>query len=900
MDDEVDEQSRGLKTFELQNNAGKIKERRRPKVIRYCRFNIEENPQEYFREMIMLFLPWRNELEDIEQANHEEIYRHNLDEIQKNFKLFNKIDLDLSAIYREVQEERDAEEYEIENEPSNRQQQEIEEEENQVHAVNYFDYDDTIIKPNIMIEMGEEAAGVDEVKRYKVPDQLNKQDYLNLCDSLNEKQHAYLMHLINCFKQKDIPIHHYISGSAGVGKSRLIEAINQSIIRLYRTEAGSADNFEVLLVAFTGNAAHNIKGMTAHSAFHLSTTEGTTRFKNLSDDLRNTLSCRFRNLKLLIIDEISMLSSDHFMEIDGRLRETLDPNKPFGGVSVITVGDFHQLRPVGAHYVFQDPCGKGLKQIAGNQIWKLFTMFELTEIMRQKEDKQFAEVLARVGDFKQTSEDIKLLESRIFKEETMPEEGKNAIRLVCAQKDVAIVNSNFIKRAENSGNQKIIKFTAIDKFIGINLSESSKTQAQYALDQFAANFEHKKTKNLPKELNLIIDMRYMVSTNLDVSDGLYNGAVGRLKFMEILNNHLEVIYLEFDDASVGIIARGNRKAVMTQNKLPSTWTPISTTKQVFRVTKSQTQVCREQFPLLEAEASTYHKSQGRSLNYVVNQFHSITKMRVNLQMMYVGLSRATTLNGLFIIGDLRIPAPTQDALIAIGELDRLRKDCTLKLNFTHLQTQKHPEYIQLTSFNIQSLPAHLSTIKADGVFKSSDILLLQEVWAVTDINYTLPGFIEIIRNNFDRPSARGTLVYSKNEQFQQVNGIIKSEFSINNRNIEISSFVINQIRIINVYCHPNSSDNIKNAFLPYKEYLREPNVLVCGDFNQNMSEQNGIEIYLKQEYGLTMLSPREPTTNAGTTIDAIFGRLRDFNSRCYIYESYISHHKPLVIQVFRK
>ncbi|KAG5674316.1 hypothetical protein PVAND_004293 [Polypedilum vanderplanki] len=38
------------------------------------------------------------------------------------------------------------------------------------------------------------------------------------------------------------------------------------------------------------------------------------------------------------------------------------------------------------------------------------------------------------------------------------------------------------------------------------------------------------TTNLIRQLDLIIGLRYMVSTNIDVSDGLFNGASGILRF----------------------------------------------------------------------------------------------------------------------------------------------------------------------------------------------------------------------------------------------------------------------------------------------------------------------------------------------------------------------------------
>jgi len=56
-----------------------------------------------------------------------------------------------------------------------------------------------------------------------------------------------------------------------------------------------------------------------------------------------SLSC----IELIIIDEISMVSSGLFRNVDVRLREVLIAcDKPFGGKSVILCGDLYQLPPV--------------------------------------------------------------------------------------------------------------------------------------------------------------------------------------------------------------------------------------------------------------------------------------------------------------------------------------------------------------------------------------------------------------------------------------------------------------------------------------------------------------------------------------------------------------------------
>lgn len=229
------------------------------------------------------------------------------------------------------------------------------------------DYDENIFQPNVMFEMGQDNPSVNESKRFTVPELLLDREYYDLCDSLNAKQKDYLMHVLNLFKLKETPFYHFISGGAGVGKSRLIKAVFQTVTRLFRSEPGSVDAPEVLIVAYTGKAAHNVNGMTAHTTFSLTMVDGIGgTFKGLGPEALNTLRVKLPNLKLIIIDEVSLMGLTTFEKINHRLRQIFRPtgDKIFGGRPMIVFGDFNQLRPVRDQYVFET--GKGeLKNVVG-------------------------------------------------------------------------------------------------------------------------------------------------------------------------------------------------------------------------------------------------------------------------------------------------------------------------------------------------------------------------------------------------------------------------------------------------------------------------------------------------------------------------------------------------------
>ncbi|KAG5674354.1 hypothetical protein PVAND_004329 [Polypedilum vanderplanki] len=83
----------------------------------------------------------------------------------------------------------------------------------------------------------------------------------------------------------------------------------------------------------------------------------------------------------------------------------------------------------------------------------------------------------------------------------------------------------------------------------------------------------------------------------------------------------------------------------------------------------------------------------------------------------------------------------------------------------------------------------------------------------------------------------------------------------------------------------------------YYVCLNCENILILGDFNHELKLGSPLESFMLQSFDTRLFSPRESTTNARTTVDGVFGRLEDYNVEVFIYESYASHYKPLVIRV---
>jgi ATP-dependent exoDNAse (exonuclease V) alpha subunit len=175
-----------------------------------------------------------------------------------------------------------------------------------------------------------------------------------------------------------------------------VRALYQALHRYLCKEAGEdPDDIRILLCAPTGKAAYNINGVTLHNAFYIQPSKGFNQ--SFAADVRNTFQMKYRNLSIVIIDEISMVGKKMFSFLDTRLKKIKGNNQSFGGVSILAVGDLLQLKPVFDDWIFND-LDKGITALAPN-LWKdLFSMHELTEIRRQKDDLDFAQLLNRLRE----------------------------------------------------------------------------------------------------------------------------------------------------------------------------------------------------------------------------------------------------------------------------------------------------------------------------------------------------------------------------------------------------------------------------------------------------------------------------------------------------------------------
>ena len=414
----------------IAKNGTKYKYRKVPKVIRYVRYNQTKDPENYYREQLMLFMPWRNEEKDLlgsfgTYRAHYNTMKESL-EIKRNQYEHHTEELELA---RQMME---AEEAEYDGLAPNAEQENREAEEEGVKESENFVY----FNPDRVVEHRHYDIGVELQSTCSVPRvettsfMLPDEEYLRLLRSLNLRQREFFNHIIHWIKCRDEPIHAFLSGGAGVGKSVVIRALYQSLYRMLNLREGeNPDDIRVLLCAYMGTAAFNIGGNTICSAFHKKMYQTDQR---MSADELNTFRIKYKHLKVVIIDEISMVGKKTFDFIDTRLQQLTGIRAPFGGLSVIAVGDFYQLKPVGDRLVFLDH-KEGAKALAPNSWKDHFKIYELVDIMRQKDDLMFAQLLNRLRLNVLTEEDKDDLRKRVV-DRNSSEYPRDAVHLFAEKK----------------------------------------------------------------------------------------------------------------------------------------------------------------------------------------------------------------------------------------------------------------------------------------------------------------------------------------------------------------------------------------------------------------------------------------------------------------------------------
>ena len=130
------------------------------------------------------------------------------------------------------------------------------------------------------------------------------------------------------------PLHVFLTGHASCGKSFLMKVVYQAVTKTLSYKNPTLDTPKVLILGPTGVAAINADGTTIHLAIQIPVGNFGNKLPQLSEKMKSSLSNKLCEVKLIIIDEISMVSNLLLYHIHLRLVEIFGcpTHQPFAGL----------------------------------------------------------------------------------------------------------------------------------------------------------------------------------------------------------------------------------------------------------------------------------------------------------------------------------------------------------------------------------------------------------------------------------------------------------------------------------------------------------------------------------------------------------------------------------------
>ena len=275
---------------------------------------------------------------------------------------------------------------------------------------------------------------------------------------------------------------------------------------------------------------------------------------------------------------------------------------------------------------------------------------------------------------------------------------------------------------------------------------------------------------------------------------------------------------------------------------------------------------------------------------------------------YVSCSRATSANGLEIIGQFIVPKEIPDNDKVKIELNRLRQ-IGFQFELKIVNDIKTIDDFQIIYFNIQSLNYKLELISNDFFFSNADLICLSEARLYIDSNYELNEFsIASIINNSSKNRNLGSIIYINNKHKKKVTKINTTLKFAGSHYCLIESFLIEistPINLIVIYKSPKYSNS--SLFENISQIINEIsavnsfNKLLVGDFNINVKNYEDWNLatikltnqFMKNNQLHFSLPMNQSSTDLETQIDLCFSTISPI--QCNYYESFpvFSYHKPI-------
>ena len=384
----------------------------------------------------------------------------------------------------------------------------------------------------------------------------------------------------------------FLTGEPGAGKTH---TINEYVDYLKDADV------EVAITASTGIAATHIGGMTIHSWSGIGIKRKFDKYDLDKIASNEYVSKRIRRAKVLVIDEISMLSADTLSMVEAVCREVKQNDEAFGGLQVVFIGDFFQLPPI-IKNVEDSPQIKLIEKENQSNFACDSTAWEnakpivcyITEQYRQ-DDTDFLEILSAIRKNIFNKNHLEKIKNRKVDKAKLP---KNVPKLFTHNVNVDFVNTETLAKIE--------KEAEVFKML------SDGPDALVAIMQ--------KGCLSPEILHLKIGAEVMFTKN-NQKEGFVNGTLGTV--------------IDFVKSSKYPIVK-TRSGRMIEVE-PMEWVVEENGKIRAKIT---------QMPLRLAWAITVHKSQGMSMDSAIMDLSEVFEYGQG----YVALSRVRRLSGLHIIG----------------------------------------------------------------------------------------------------------------------------------------------------------------------------------------------------------------------------------------------------------
>lgn len=358
------------------------------------------------------------------------------------------------------------------------------------------------------------AAAASAVETISKPQAVKKQNGVIAPIFLSEEQRKVLSMVVD--ERRNI----FFTGAAGTGKSVLLRRIILELRKKHKRLGPQV----VSVTASTGLAACNVGGMTLHSFAGIGLGEETV--SQLVDKIRRNRKAnqRWKNTKVLIIDEISMIDGELFDKLEEIARIIRKNPGPFGGIQIVLTGDFYQLPPVfkkrndneGLTAMTSKGGGFKLDEIINedepegkfafdSDCWNTVveTTVELKQVFRQRDDR-FSGMLNSIREGTVTDE-IQVSFQKLSRSLEVPGD-ITPTELFPLRRDVDRSNSNKMRQLPG----KVIEFTASDTYM------SEQAERLGKLDLLMC----------PKQLTVKKGAQVMLVKNLD--ETLVNGSLGRI------------------------------------------------------------------------------------------------------------------------------------------------------------------------------------------------------------------------------------------------------------------------------------------------------------------------------------------------------------------------------------